>query len=264
LHLVTTGGRLSLSGPFGLIIMATGGPSFTALSRYNGCPGAFSPITPENYQSETERIKSFVGWPLNRAVHPEQLARVGFVYTGEGALVQCFQCGAKYRHWYEGDIPLNVHQKCNPCCPFLQTFTCKRKPARSEMVICTGRVLTEQRETSLHTRRDDEEYATIPPLYRGTTSLYSSVEQSTIQSFPHYGLVDHNPQRDLVCDENVINSCDSNRVMPSLQPLPAQSLPVQSMQTTDHSAVLIGDTTKPLQACVTMQYCPATAYKVRL
>ena len=90
-------------------------------------PGAFLPITPENYQSEAERLKSFVGWPLNETVHPEQLARVGFVYTGDGALVQCFQCGVKYRHWYKGDVPLNVHQKCNPRCPFLQTLTSKSK-----------------------------------------------------------------------------------------------------------------------------------------
>ena len=95
-------------------------------------PGAFLPITPENYQSEAERIKSFVGWPLNEAVHPEQLARVGFVYTGEGALVQCFQCGVKYRHWYKGDVPLNVHQKCNPRCPFLQSLTSKSKSSPPE------------------------------------------------------------------------------------------------------------------------------------
>ena len=85
-------------------------------------PGASLPITPVNYQSEAERIKSFVGWSLNEAVHPEQLARVGFVYTGDGALVQCFQCGVKYRHWYKGDVPLSVHQKCNPRCSFLQTL----------------------------------------------------------------------------------------------------------------------------------------------
>ena len=94
--------------------------------------GASLPITPENYQSEEERMKSFVGWPLNEAVHPEQLARVGFVYTGEGALVQCFQCGVKYRHWYKGDVPLNVHQKCNPRCPFLQTFVSESKSSLPE------------------------------------------------------------------------------------------------------------------------------------
>ena len=68
-----------------------------------------------------------VGWPLNEAVHPEQLARVGFVYTGDGALVQCFQCGVKYRHWYKVDVPLNIHQKCNPRCPFLLTLVSKSK-----------------------------------------------------------------------------------------------------------------------------------------
>ena len=94
-------------------------------------------ITPANYQSEAERIKSFAGWPLNEAVHPEQLAHVGFVYTGDGALVQCFQCGIKY-HWYKGDVPLIVHQKCSPCCPFLQILSSKsnspppeQRPTRS-------------------------------------------------------------------------------------------------------------------------------------
>ena len=96
-------------------------------SSFDDYPGASLPITPENYQSDEERIKSFIGWPLNEAVPPEQLACVGFVYTGEGSLVQCFQCGVKYRHWYKGDVPLNVHQKCNPRCPFLQSFASESK-----------------------------------------------------------------------------------------------------------------------------------------
>ncbi|XP_065908304.1 baculoviral IAP repeat-containing protein 7-like isoform X2 [Dysidea avara] len=92
----------------------------------------YLPITVENYKSEEERLKSFGGWPLNESVHPEQLARVGFVYTGEGSLVQCFQCGVRYRNWLKGDIPLSVHQRCNPRCTFLQTLSCKRKKQTSE------------------------------------------------------------------------------------------------------------------------------------
>ncbi|XP_065906481.1 baculoviral IAP repeat-containing protein 7-B-like isoform X2 [Dysidea avara] len=88
----------------------------------------YLPITVENYRLEEERLKSFVGWPLNESVHPEQLARVGFVYTGEGSLVQCFQCGVRYRNWLKGDIPLSVHQRCNPRCAFLHTLTSKTKP----------------------------------------------------------------------------------------------------------------------------------------
>ena len=107
-------------------------PRLSYGGSFDDHPGASLPITPGNYQSEAERIKSFVGWPLNEAVHPEQLARVGFVYTGEGALVQCFQCGVKYRHWYKGDVPLNVHEKCNPRCTFLQNLISKSKSGPPE------------------------------------------------------------------------------------------------------------------------------------
>jgi len=144
-------------------------------------PGGVLPITAENYQCETERIKSFVGWPLNEAVHPEQLARVGFVYTGEGALVQCFQCGAKYRHWYKGDIPLNVHQKCNPRCPFLQTLAvsnsestpAERRPTRSyvEPELLATANSTQGEEISKYSLQ-------FPDYSKQTTRL---------QSFKHWG-----------------------------------------------------------------------------
>ena len=90
------------------------------------------PITPENYRSEAERIKSFDDWPLSDVVNPEQLAHVGFVYTGEGALVQCFQCGVKYSHWYKGDVPLIVHQVFSSDCLFLQTLTSEGKSSPAE------------------------------------------------------------------------------------------------------------------------------------
>ena len=64
-----------------------------------------------------ERLNSFVGWPLTKAVHPEKLAHAGYVYTGVGDLVKCFQCGVQHRNWHPGDNPLDMH---HPCCPFLQ------------------------------------------------------------------------------------------------------------------------------------------------
>ena len=78
---------------------------------------------PENYQCEKERIKTFSAWPLNRIIHSKELAHVGFIYTGEGALVQCFQCGFMHGDWREGDVPLGIHQSGSPDCPFLQTLT---------------------------------------------------------------------------------------------------------------------------------------------
>ena len=109
-----------------------------ATYRGNGSGDDFSkmhlPITIEYYGSEEERLKSFVGWPLNESVHPEQLARVGFVYTGEGSLVQCFQCGVRYRNWLKGDIPLSVHQRCNPHCAFLYSLTSKTISSTEEQI----------------------------------------------------------------------------------------------------------------------------------
>ena len=141
-------------------------------------PGASLSITPENYQSEAERIKSFVGWPLNEAVHPEQLARVGFVYTGEGALVQCFQCGVKYRHWYKGDVPLNIHQKCNPRCPFLQSLGSKSKS-----------LLEEQRPTRSYIHDEHHKHSPHCPFLKESflstkrnsdmLSPYSSIEKTS-------------------------------------------------------------------------------------
>jgi len=95
------------------------------------------PITVEKYGLEEERLKSFVGWPLNEAVHPEQLARVGFVYTGEGSLVQCFQCGVRYRNWLKNDIPLSIHQRCNPHCTFLHAIKSKTKSSLEEQSVST-------------------------------------------------------------------------------------------------------------------------------
>ena len=140
-------------------------------------PGAFLPITPENYQSEAERIKSFVGWPLNETVHPEQLARVGFVYTGDGALVQCFQCGVKYRHWYKGDVPLNVHQKCNPRCPFLQTLTSKSKSSPEQQP--TGSYIQPELVGSNTHSEEVSKHSLQFPEY--------SKETIRLQSFKHWG-----------------------------------------------------------------------------
>ena len=142
-------------------------------------PGAFLPITPENYQSEAERIKSFVGWPLNETVHPEQLARVGFVYTGDGALVQCFQCGVKYRHWYKGDVPLNVHQKCNPRCPFLQTLTSKSKSSLPEHQPTSSYIQPESIGSSSTQGEEVNKYSLQFPEY--------SKETIRMQSFKHWG-----------------------------------------------------------------------------
>ena len=154
-------------------------PRLSYGGSFDDRPGASLPITPENYQCEAERIKSFVGWPLNEAVHPEQLARVGFVYTGEGALVQCFQCGVKYRHWYKGDVPLNIHQKCNPRCAFLQSLGSKSKPSLGE----------QQRPTGLYIQPESNvNYAQTEEVSKHSLQFPDYSDQAIrLQSFKHWG-----------------------------------------------------------------------------
>ena len=100
------------------------------LCKSYDCPGVILPITSENYGSKDKRKDSFIEWPLKAQFPPDQLVRVGFVYTGKGTLVQCFCCGAQYQDWHKGDNPLSVHQKCNLQCSFLKTLTCERKPPK--------------------------------------------------------------------------------------------------------------------------------------
>ena len=169
---------LTVSKAIHTVVTGLNEPRLSYGGSFDDHPGASLPITAENYQSEAERIKSFVGWPLNEAVHPEQLARVGFVYTGEGALVQCFKCGVKYRHWYKGDVPLSVHQKCNPRCPFLQSLGSNSK-------------------SSLEEQRPRRSYIQPEPISNNTegeeVSKYSlqfpdySDQAIRLQSFKHWG-----------------------------------------------------------------------------
>ena len=100
--------------------MAEGGPP-----RARHTPASTG--TPEDYESEVRRVATFLKWPLDEVVRPNQLASAGFIYTGEGSLVHCYCCGARYRDWHKGDNPLTIHQKCNPRCSFLQTL---RKPSK--------------------------------------------------------------------------------------------------------------------------------------
>ena len=210
--------------------MAAMAPSGVTLSRSVVARlGGSASVTPENYGSVVERKRSFDGCSLNR-LFIEKLVRAGFVYTGDGDKVRCFQCGVTCGNWQRADIPFNIHQQHNPCCPYLQKFTCKRKPPRAQMVIASD-VSPWQRKTHLQ-------------LYRETTlQLYcSDGGRSVIQSFPGSSMIDHNPVRGLLYEDSNVDLTIS-----SVHPSPAHSLPLQSIQATDHSAVLIDNIPRSLR-----------------
>ncbi|NWI56559.1 BIR7B protein, partial [Calyptomena viridis] len=79
------------------------------------------PNEPEYPEMVTEemRLSTFQNWPQNSDLHPEQLARAGFFYTGQGDVVRCFYCDGGVRSWSFGDDPWREHAKWYPECEFL-------------------------------------------------------------------------------------------------------------------------------------------------
>ncbi|NWZ82699.1 BIR7B protein, partial [Poecile atricapillus] len=79
------------------------------------------PNEPEYPEMVTEemRLSTFDNWPQNSNVHPDQLARAGFFYTGQGDVVRCFYCDGGVRSWSFGDDPWREHAKWYPECEFL-------------------------------------------------------------------------------------------------------------------------------------------------
>ncbi|XP_064247744.1 baculoviral IAP repeat-containing protein 7 isoform X3 [Passer domesticus] len=79
------------------------------------------PNEPEYPEMVTEemRLSTFENWPQNSSIHPEQLARAGFFYTGRGDVVRCFYCDGGVRSWSFGDDPWREHAKWYPECEFL-------------------------------------------------------------------------------------------------------------------------------------------------
>ncbi|KFQ70292.1 Baculoviral IAP repeat-containing protein 7-B [Phaethon lepturus] len=79
------------------------------------------PNEPEYPEMVTEemRLSTFQHWPQYTDMQPEQLARAGFFYTGQGDVVRCFYCDGGVRNWSFGDDPWREHAKWYPGCEFL-------------------------------------------------------------------------------------------------------------------------------------------------
>ncbi|NXJ89720.1 BIR7B protein, partial [Corythaixoides concolor] len=76
------------------------------------------PEYPDMVTEET-RLSTFHNWPQYTDLHPEQLARAGFFYTGQDDVVRCFYCDGGVRNWSLGDDPWREHAKWYPGCDFL-------------------------------------------------------------------------------------------------------------------------------------------------
>ncbi|NXP77324.1 BIR7B protein, partial [Ramphastos sulfuratus] len=94
---------------------------FFSLSQGLGSEETALPNEPEYPEMATEemRLSTFHNWPQYTDMPPEQLARAGFYYTGQGDVVRCFHCDGGVRSWSFGDDPWREHAKWYPECEFL-------------------------------------------------------------------------------------------------------------------------------------------------
>ncbi|CAH1181770.1 unnamed protein product [Phyllotreta striolata] len=74
---------------------------------------------PLNFKIFEDRLKTFINWP-NQEVSKIDLAKAGFVYTGEDDIVICPLCKIEGYRWVSGDDPMADHRVWNPDCAFFR------------------------------------------------------------------------------------------------------------------------------------------------
>ena len=98
-------------------------PSGSRATGATGSSGSHhtTPLRSDFYAIEKNRLDTFRdrSWPSWCPVHAEDLARSGFVYTGNQDSVQCFRCEVALRGWEHGDTAEGEHRRHSPRCPFL-------------------------------------------------------------------------------------------------------------------------------------------------
>ncbi|NWR28391.1 BIR7B protein, partial [Tachuris rubrigastra] len=117
------------------------------------------PNEPEYPEMVTEemRLSTFQNWPQNSDIHPEQLARAGFFYTGRGDVVRCFYCDGGVRSWSFGDDPWREHAKWYPECEFLLHSKGREFVSSVQATFSTTLLAPSQLSTEEQLRRLQEE-----------------------------------------------------------------------------------------------------------
>ena len=73
----------------------------------------------EVYKKFDRRLTTFKSWPKSIPINPDDLARAGFLYTGEGDKVFCPWCNICLIQWETYDNPFDEHKKHSPNCDYI-------------------------------------------------------------------------------------------------------------------------------------------------
>lgn len=68
---------------------------------------------------ESERLRTFEGWPEDSHIIPAELALFGFVYTQDRDVVKCIYCRVFIQSWEQDDDVLSEHFRWSGRCPLI-------------------------------------------------------------------------------------------------------------------------------------------------
>ena len=85
-----------------------------------------------NLRNESQRLLSFIAWPLNAIISQFDLARLGFAYLGHGLSVFCFTCYGVISDWNRGKSIQEAHQRLYPHCDMANGFEFSNIPLPSD------------------------------------------------------------------------------------------------------------------------------------
>ena len=78
----------------------------------------FNPRHPE-FMSCSSRLHTFRTWPKYHPTPSVKLAKAGFIYSGCGDRVFCFNCNTYLKDWKPTDYPKREHKRWAPRCSFI-------------------------------------------------------------------------------------------------------------------------------------------------
>lgn len=72
------------------------------------------------FKKASSRFDTFKNWPLQMKQKPEEFAKLGLFYSGEGDCVICFQCGRHFANWRADDDIIARHKLDATDCYFFE------------------------------------------------------------------------------------------------------------------------------------------------
>ncbi|VVC24368.1 BIR repeat,Zinc finger, RING/FYVE/PHD-type,Zinc finger, RING-type [Cinara cedri] len=79
-------------------------------------------------KNESNRLATFIGWPVSFIITPKSLAAAGFYYTNHTDKVKCAFCNICVCRWEFGDNAVDEHKRHNPNCSFISSQNCGNIP----------------------------------------------------------------------------------------------------------------------------------------